>query len=144
MRRLFNLFPFSSNVDYLDDDKHFQKVDWGEFGFMHKKEIEGQELGCRGKSFAQLRDMAVSNCEVVAFLHNPREQTAIFLTHLEGEITSPKSKSWPAFARFDTSNHQALPVYIRKSLLDRSWKVGSKVNLSTTKPAQKGIVHNVN
>ena len=69
MRRLFNLFPFSSNVDYLDDDKHFQKVDLGEFGFMHKQEIGGQELGCRGKSFAQLRDMAVSNNEVVAFLH---------------------------------------------------------------------------
>ena len=99
---------------------------------MYKKEIEGQEFGCRGKTLEEFKDMAISDGKIVAILHNPLKQAAMFLTHLEGTI-SLKSHKWPTYARWDFSNTQGWPIYIRKDLLDRSWGVGSYVKISTTK-----------
>ena len=111
----------------LDDAKEFKKVKWS-IAFMYKREIEGEEFGCRGKTLEEFKDMGVSNKGIVAILHNPLKQSAMFLTHLEGTV-SLKSKKWPAYTRYDFSNSQAWPIYIRKDLLDKSWGVGSYVTI---------------
>ena len=95
---------------------------------MYKREIEGQEFGCRGKTLEEFKDMAISNRGIVAILHNPLKQSAMFLTHLEGTI-SLKFRKWPSYARWDFSNTQGWPIYIRKDLLDKSWGVGSYVTI---------------
>ena len=99
---------------------------------MYKREIEGEEFGCRGKTLEEFKDMAISNRCIVAIIHNPLKQAAMFLTHLEGTI-SLKFRKWPSYARWDFSNTQGWPIYIRKDLLDKSWGVGSYVKISTTK-----------
>ena len=96
---------------------------------MFRRQIEAPEFGSQGKSLEEFMDMAVSDVKVVAILHNPLKQAAIFLSHLEG-IASPPSKSWPSYVRWDSSNPQTWPLYIRKDLLDRSWGVGSLVKIS--------------
>ena len=100
---------------------------------MFRRQIEAPEFGSQGKSLEEFMDMAGSDARVAAMLHNPLKQTAVFLSHLEG-IASPPSKSWPSYVRWDSSNPQTWPLYIRKDLLDRSWGVGSLVTIS-----KKGI-----
>ena len=68
----------------------------------------------RGKTLPYLMDLASSIDNIVAIVKHPEHQEAAFLTYLEG-TTSSVWDSWP--------------IYIRKELLNPSWKVGSYVEI---------------